>query len=119
MSLSTTQRAKVRRYLGYPDGNRELSQALEGAMTSLSAEGEVEVTGILTQLATLETSLESSWARQKVVRAEEVTLAGADEIMTLRAEGNRLAATLASIFGVEPRRQVFTSGAAAGLAGRG
>lgn len=119
MSLSTTQRAKVRRYLGFPDGNCELSSSLEGAMTSLSAEGEVEVVAVLTQLATIETSLESSWARQKVIRAEEVTLAGADEIMALRAEGNRLASTLASILGVEPRRQAFTSGASGGIAGRG
>lgn len=119
MSLTTTQRAKVRRYLGYPDGNRELSSSLEGAMTSLSVEGEAEVVSVLSQLATIEANLESSWARQKVVRAEEVTLAGADEIMALRAEGNRLAATLGSLLGVEPRRQAFTSGASTGIAGRG
>lgn len=119
MSLTATQRAKVRRHLGFPDGNRELSADLEGAMTSLSAEGEVEVVDVLTQIDTISTSLQESWARQKVVRAEEVTLAGADEIMALRAEGNRLAATLASILGVEPRRLAFTSGAQGGIAGRG
>jgi hypothetical protein len=118
MALTDAQKAKVRRYLGFPDINRQGHANLEGAMTALSAEGEVEVEAVLANLATIETTLEGSWGRQKVVRAEEVTLAGADEIRSLRAEARRFVSTIAAILDVQPRRDVF-GGASTGLAHRG
>ncbi|MCA9489137.1 MAG: hypothetical protein KC621_04425 [Myxococcales bacterium] len=93
--------------------------SIRGALVTLSAEGETEVAGILTSLGAIETRLSESGSRQKVVKAEEVTLAGHEEIMALRQEGNRLAVTLGSILGVEPRRSAFSSGSATGQAGRG
>lgn len=119
MALTDTQKASVRRFLGYPDVNRELSLELEGAMTALSAEGEAVVIELLDQLAELDATLRSSWTRQKVKRAEEVELWGADEIKALRQEGSRLANELAAVLDVDIRRNVFGGGARTGIAGRG
>lgn len=119
MALTDTQKASVRRFLGFPDGNRLARSSLEGAMDSLSAEGEVVVEAILDQLATINSTLAGSWSRQKVLRAEEVTLAGAEEIRALRAEGRRLANELAALLGVTILVDVFSGGSSSGVARRG
>lgn len=119
MALTDDQKAAVRRYLGYPDVNRALHHDLEGAMTAISAEGAAQVAGILTRLDTIEDTLESSWSRQKVVRAEEITLAGDGEIRALRAEGRRLVYQLAAVLDVHPRRDMFGGGPASGPLRRG
>lgn len=120
MALTDAQKAKVRRYLGFPDVNRLSFHTIEGAMTSLSTEGETEVVDCLTKLATVEGNLASAWDRQKVIKAEEVTLAADGEIRAHRAEGRRLVCTLAAILDVQPRWDVFGSpGGGAGIAGRG
>ncbi len=115
MALTDAQKAKVRRYLGYPDVNREPNSELEGALTELSADGEVEVLLCLDSLATIDGVLTASWARQMVKRAEEVELYGADEIHAMRSEGGRLVTTLASILGVEPMLDVFGGHSTTGL----
>lgn len=114
MALTADQKAQVRRYLGYPDVNRGSYHNLEGALTAVSAEGETIVAAILVQLATCQTALEASWGRQKVSRAEEITLAGHDEVIALRAEGNRLAKDLGVLLDVEPRRTPFASSSGSG-----
>lgn len=120
MALSNANKAAVRRFLGFPDVNRQGHYALEGALISLSADGETIVTGLLTQLATIQTALTSSWSRQKVLVAEEITLAGPGEIQALRAEGRRLAGELAGTLDIEIHRDVFSSGnGAAGVCRRG
>jgi hypothetical protein len=110
MALTDAQKAQVRRYLGYPDVNRASYPDLEGALDALSAEGETFVGELLTSLASVQTKLASAWDRQKVHRAEEVTLAGHDEILALRAEGYRLARDLGVALDVKPRRNPFASG---------
>lgn len=119
MALTDAGAAAVRRYLGYPDINRESYLDLESALLALSAEGEAIVVDLLEQLAELDATLRSSWSRQKVKRAEEVELWGGDEIIALRQEGARLAAELAALLGVSILRNVFSSGAGVGIAGRG
>lgn len=119
MALTSTQKSSVRRYLGYPDVNRESHHALEGALDALSADGETVVGDSLARLDLVGATLQSSWGRQKVVKAEEVTLAGAGEIRALRAEGRRLAHGLAATLGVPVHRDVFNSGSRSGVARRG
>jgi len=119
MALSDANKAKVRRYLGYPDVNRETYHALEGALVALSSDGEDVAGGLLTSLDTCHAALQDSWSRQKVVRAEEVTLAGPDEIRALRAEGRRLSAELASLFDVPIRRDIWGGSSASGACLRG
>ncbi len=107
MALTDAQKAKVRRYLGFPDVNRLSSYALEGALDALSAEGETEVIACLDSIAILDADLTSSWSRQMVDKAEEVTLRGFEEVQALRSEACRLVDTLAAILDVTPLRNVF------------
>jgi hypothetical protein len=119
MALTATQKAQIRRYLGYPDANRQDHYHLVGAMDALSAEGEVIVTALLTSLETIQTKLSQSWDRQKVHIVEDITLAGHDEIKALREEGNRLASDLGVALDTPPRRLPFSSGGGTGVLRRG
>lgn len=119
MALTDAEKSRVRRYLGFPDTNRLLHHGLEGALVAVSTEGEAEVQDLLTQLDEVSTQLRESWARQKVMKAEDVVLAGHDEILALRHEGRRLVNQLAALLDVQPRRDAFSSGSTTGEAGRG
>lgn len=112
MALDDTQKATIRMYLGYSDPslNASIHSEIEGAMTTVSAAGEVQIEGMLTLLDTIDTALQGSWSRQKVTQVEDIKLAGADEIRALRAEGRRLCAALGSLLGVPPRGGYFTAG---------
>lgn len=119
MSLSDADKASVRRYLGYPDVNRLANPGVEGAMVAISAEGEAIVSDLLTQVGEIDAQLRTSWSRQKVKKAEDVVLAGWDEIDALRQEGRRLVAELAALLDVSPLRDVFAGSSDSGLTGWG
>ena len=119
MALADAQKAKIRRYLGYPDVNRRSFPGMEGALQALSAEGQTEVEDLLAKLANVEAILVASQDRQKVVKAEDVTLAGREEIRALWAEGNRYAQTLAFILDVPLRRRPFGGAPTSGVCRRG
>jgi len=118
MALSDADRASVRRFLGYPDVNRGDS-ALEGAMDSLSAEGDAIVGALLTSLGSLHTALSTEWTYLRVQRAEDVTLDSQGAVRALRAEGRRLVAELAAAFDVHPLRDIFSGAGGTGVARRG
>lgn len=123
MALTATQKAEVRRYLGYPDLSQGAYSTLEGAMSAISAEAELQVAAYLTDLLDIEARLRSSWGVQVAKKAEEVELWGWAGIMALRQEGNRLVEALGRLLNTEPQRQFFTSaggsGGSSGFAGRG
>lgn len=107
MALTDAQKATIRMHFGYSDTAR--STSFESAITSLSAEAEAKVVVILTQLDTIDTILAASWTRQLIHQAEDgVRLAGHDEIIALRAEGQRLIMNISSIIGVTPARTPYT-----------
>jgi len=119
MALTDTQKASARLYLGYSDRYRDDHQ-LEDALDNLTDEGETVVGDLLTSLGTIDTTLTSSWSRQKVLRAEEITLAGAGELRALRAEGRRLVRRLAATLGVPVVADAFGGGGStSGVARRG
>lgn len=118
--LTDTQKAQVRLFLGYSDASRGGPGDLERALVSLSAAAETQVSGLLTQLASIDEKLASSWDRQKVIKAEDVTLAGEGELRALRSEGARLVRRLAIICGVPIGENPFqTSTISSGIARRG
>ena len=119
MALTDTQKTQIRRYLGYADRDSGLYSALEGPMNDQTTEAETEIGVILTDLTTIETTIRSSWSRQKVLKVEDVILAGREEIGALRWEGNRLARMLAIILGIAIRHRPFESGSSWGVARRG
>lgn len=119
MPFTDTQKAEVRKYLGYPDLTRGEYSKLEGALVAISEEAVSQVTVLLADIASVETELRGSWSLQKAKKVEEITLAGSDQISALRSEGNRLVTAIGSILGVWPTRPYFTTGTSGGMAGRG
>lgn len=116
--MTDAQRAKVRLYLGYSDQSSGFYSRLEGAITVLLPEGEEEVVCALEDLELVEGQLRDARRRQKVYKAEDVTLAGHDEIIALYKEGNRLAERISTILGTPILRYPFGS-ASAGFTARG
>lgn len=121
MALTDAQKASCRTYLGYSDiGQGGSATPLDNRLDSVSVSAEAQVTTILARLVTIEADLVLAWDRQKVLKAEEVTLAGEGEIRALKNEGRRFCRQLAIIFGVEPRSDAFGAGmATSGPLGRG
>lgn len=102
MALDNSQKAKIRRYLGYPDVSQLRYDMLEDAMSGVSAEGEVEVELILASLAALDTARTNAIAYAGIKRAEDVEWYEGGQLSSLQPERNRLIAELARILGVEP-----------------
>lgn len=120
MALTDTQKASIRRYLGYPDWVQGSYSLLEGRMQVLSAAGEAQVTALLTDIANVETRIKATYTVQHVKRAEEVELQGPEGVASLRQEGRRLVEQLAAMFGVPVERNAFSTGSGSiGQAGRG
>lgn len=108
MALTLTEKADLRKFLGYTDLDQGQYSDVEGSMLAVSDEGQVQLRVLLADLATIESRLRDSWKHQKAVRVEQVTLAGADEIINLRREGSRLASNCASILGLRVAVNYFT-----------
>lgn len=119
MALTDDEKAQCRRYLGFPDINRQYDLALEAAMDAISAEGERYIRDLLEELDGVQIALRGSRTRLKTKKVEDVVLGHIDEVMGLREEGNRLAFDLGTALMVQPVRLPFTSGGGAGLTRRG
>lgn len=116
MALTDAQKAKCRRYLGYPDVNRTAYSELEGAFASLSAAGEVEVADILTQIAAIDASRSglTGTDRAGISRVEDVHFDGSSGLADLQGERKRLIAELGAMLDVTPR-----TGGSTGFLSRG
>lgn len=104
MALTDTQKAKCRRYLGYPDVNRRAYSELEGAFASLSTAGETEVGSILTQISALETSATGLTGTDRVgiSRIEDVHFDGSSGLVNIHDERRRLIAELGALLDITP-----------------
>lgn len=111
MALDNSQKAKIRRYLGYPDASQLRYDRLEDAMSGLSAEGEVEVEAILASLATLDAQRTSNLSYLNLKRAEEVEFYNGGTALLMQ-ERARLIDELASILGVPVNFPASASGGA-------
>lgn len=101
MALDDTQKATIRRHLGYPDVGTEPDYRLESAMNVLSPAGEVQVEGILTRLAALETAEDNAAANGAYERVEDVVFRS--NSVPLTAGRDRIVGQLAATLGVQPR----------------
>ena len=103
MALTLTQKAQIRRYLGYPDVNRLQNYTLEGALSALSDEGEVVVEGIMAELATVDTQRAAVRGRAKgLSRVEDVHYDTSSALADLNTERRRLVADLGNTLNVQP-----------------
>lgn len=119
MALSATQQAQVRLYLGY-DRGADLHSDLESRLApgALSAEEETQVGGVLTNLAAVDTKLQTAaMTRLDATQVEDIKLLGPEQLAELRRHGRMLVARLAALFAVEPLRDVFAPMAAASMGG--
>ena len=113
MALTATQRADVRKALGWSAQFNQTDNALENAFDGLETnpEHEAQVVAILADIALVEAQLVDSRKRLKATQVGSVQLnAFQVEQLALREEGRRLTGTLASIVGVERRHDIFSSG---------
>lgn len=99
MALDASQKAKIRRYLGYPDVANEPFYLLEDHLNGLSAEGEVEVESILTSLAALDSQRVTNLTYLNLKRAEDVEFYEGGGALLMQ-ERTRLIDELAGILGV-------------------
>jgi hypothetical protein len=132
MALSATQRAQIRRLLGYSerfgDTLATAAQRIEAAMDSLSAANEVEVTALLgttsdaatvRSLLAVENAITAQRTRRKALAVGSIKL-NPLELHMLRSEGSALLGQLASVLGVAIQSNPFypSAGSAAFQTGR-
>ncbi len=121
MAFTPDEKAQIRRYLGWPDINRQYDLALEAAMDAVSTEGEGHVRTLLTELAGIETALKDG--HRPTLKITEVVgdvkLAGRAGLRAMWDEGNRLAYQIGDALNLIPQRLPFSRGSGGGATARG
>lgn len=100
MALADTQKAQIRRWLGYPDPlvTTLIRYPLEGNMDELSPAGEVQVEAILEGLSAIEAQVASVRTRAGLKRVEDIEFYGSgDAHQALGLDANDLVDQLAAI----------------------
>ena len=113
MALTAQQKATIRRLLGYRDRGVGTVSELESAMDALSAEGEVEVEGLLDRIADAEAQVDVVLSRGGIKRAEDIEFFQGAAFTDSQTYLNYLLNQLASMFGV-PRFGVSGVGPVSG-----
>lgn len=116
MALTSAQTTQIRHYLGYPDNWRDMNTTLESQFTTISADAEALITsaltasppGILASLNDIDAHLQDALTRLKARKVEDIELPGHDEILFLQSEGRRFVTRLATLFGVNVFRDVYS-----------
>jgi hypothetical protein len=110
MALTNAQKADTRAYLGWSARFHQFDSRLEQAMSALATEPEHEaqVIVLLASILDIKTKLVASHSRLKASKVGSIDLNPA-EIPMLRKEGKRFVGEIASILGVETRRDIFGS----------
>jgi len=110
VALTDTQRAAVRRALGWSARFHQSDSRLEQAMSALSTEPEHELQvtdllandGILANISDIQTKLRGAHSRLKANKVGSIELRQ-QETNQLKAEGDRWVEDLARMLGVETR----------------
>lgn len=118
MALTETQKASVRRYLGFGKG-RDIHPELETRFEGwLSAEEEALIATALTRLDATMTSLHTAATENLDLKSADkgdAVFLGPAQLAALREHGRMLVGTLSTIFEVEPLRDIFATGPSGGL----
>ena len=100
MALDAAQQAKIRRYLGYADSGRDQYYDLDGAFSTLSAAGEVEVEAILADIAAIDTKSSAVAGYAGLSRVEDVHFSAGSGFQDLAGRRAQLVRELANMLGV-------------------
>ena len=112
MSFTATEKADIRRALGWPARFHQHDSRLEHAMLALDTlpEHEVQVRELLTCIADCRTELKGSWKYLKATKVDNIQMKTLSEhIVGLRWEGRRLTSELSAIMGVPRQTDIFGS----------
>ena len=110
MAFSTTERGRIRWFLGYTSRFYQVDSNLEQAMTAIDSEAETNIRTALGKLSSIETELDGARPRLKALEVGSIKLPGGVEISMLRSEGRRMAGQVASTLGVPVAHDVFSPG---------
>lgn len=121
MALTDTQKAEIRRALGWSARFHQFDSRLEQAMSAIATEPEHELQitdtlanhGILANIASIQTELTAAHARLKADKVGSILLRK-EELRQLRQEGDRWVKDLARLLGVETRNGGLFGGARIG-----
>lgn len=118
MALTEAQKGGVRRYLGFGRG-RDIHPELESRFIGwLSAEEETQIAATLTQLDALYAKLHSAALENLDLKSADkgdAVFFGPEQLRALRGHGQMLVQTLATIFEVEPMKDIFGTGPSGGV----
>lgn len=108
MPLSASEVSQVKHYLGYEQTQDDgwISAGVRGLddrVSRLESNGVTRAQALLTELASLDTSITEARARLKAVQVGELRINGRRELASLRAERIKVAQSLARLLGVEYR----------------
>lgn len=112
MALTTTQRAQVRTYLGWPARFWQTTSQLEQAMNAVDGEAAelALVVALLVSLADIDTRLTACYGRLKALKVGSIELPGHGELMALRSEGRKFSGRLAAKLGVAIINDAWSGG---------
>ena len=109
-ALTATERASVRRNLGYPDIGRMQVVDIESAMDLLSSEGCVEARAILASLVAVSTASASAAANSVYAEIEDIKFRDSDSSVITDRERVRLRRELATLLGVADMTRTASTG---------
>lgn len=119
MALTGTERASIRRYLGYPARFHEWDTILEQAMNALDGtDDEAVVRTELARCAAIDAELDAlDGSIQDVVNAgSTIRLSPAQQLSVIRSRGRQAVARLSALFAVPIRSDAFGTGGYSTLA---
>lgn len=120
MALTATQKAEVRRSLGWPARFFQYDTRLEQAMSAIETqpEHEAQVIEILASVVDVKEKLLDAHKRLKASKVGSIELDTLrEETMGLRMEGRRFTGELSAILGVPRKHDIFSSGSFGGFVG--
>lgn len=114
MALTNEQKVACRYWLGYSGRFFQVDSALEQAMAAIDdADLEARIAAVLAELTTIDGRRATLRARAGLAQVDEVVFAqNKSALADLVAEGSMLVGRLAALFGVEVRRNPFSTSTA-------
>jgi len=113
MAFTDAQKAKIRRYLGYPDVFRYANTRLESAIEVIGGRAEVQtlVEADLTALDAIDAKLSSAASSQGgIKRVDDIEFYQGQVVSQIQSDGRRIVGRLSITFGVPIEGDYFGSG---------
>lgn len=111
MALTATQKADVRLFLGWSARFHQTDSQLEMAIVAIQddAAAEAQISALLLEVANIDTKIKAAYPRLQASKVGSIEL-NSGEVGTLRSEGRRFVGRMATILGVDVRKDVFAGG---------